>query len=801
MCRRGNVSRYGAACIWAAALSLAVGTAGRVFADAITVVSGLNNPNDLQLYDGNLYFVDTSSHANDTLADVSTDGGTSNVLFSGLANYEPDIGGYSGIGNYSVGSAGIFGGYGDYDNTTMFAGNAATGTTQSLASSYGGIYLAQSDGNVYYSSNFRDINSVPATGGSSTTVASGVWVRGMTTDNTGAYFQDYWSQDILKFSYATQSVSTLTGPQNASPFATDSGSLYVNVGGGGIDSVAQTGGTPATLISGSVTGYAATNGNVFYTNGNTIEQYSVSANKSIPLATVSAGNVASMTTDGNWLYYSVSNGYSGTINKVSIEPTILPATTPPANPGTICNAPVGTSLSGHLLMWNGTQWQPLESTVGPRGVSALDTSKPTDVITHGWNDSISDSNWTASLAQAIQNQQPNANILAWDWSAQAVSNPNDPTEYPNILADIDAEGLNGAAASARRGAIQGVELANELHALGVNDATLSLIGHSNGGAVIGTAASRLIELASGVKIDSLTTLDTPELQLTELPIIYQKLLNSAYLNTRDYAMQYIDPSAAHNVSDYYSSDRAAFGFGASWQPTVTNAANLDVSGFLSPLSIQHLSILNWYIGEIGGSSVSSAPTMMADGTADPTITGNTSLAVTNGTGRLHPITGLTDLFGAGTTSSGINATPVPRPSGDGYSVRIAGAGDGYLFKTITLPSNAEYLDFSIEVDAGTFNDFLTVSFGSEILYYRDFSVNDGALTTVDPIYIGDLAGQTRTLLFALNYGGTGSPSALIDNVSVYAVPEPASLLVIIAGFAVVMMIHPRSLRLSKYPIP
>ncbi len=328
-CRRGNVSRRGAAYIWAAALSLAVGVAGRVAADAITVVSGLDNPNDLQMYGGNLYFVDTSTHPNDTLANVSTGGGTSNVLFSGLANYEPDIGGYSGIGNYSVGSTGVFGGYGDYDNTTMFAGNPATGTTQTLASSYGGVYMGQSDGNVYYSSNFRDINAVLTTGGSSTTVASGVWVRGMTTDTTGAYFQDYWSQDILKFSYGTQSVSTLTGPQNASPFATDSGSLYLNIGGGGIDSVAQTGGTPTALISGSVTGYTATNGNVFYTNGNTIEQYSVSAAKSIPLTTIAAGNVTSMTTDGNWLYYSVSNGSAGTVNKVPVA--IATARLPPVH--------------------------------------------------------------------------------------------------------------------------------------------------------------------------------------------------------------------------------------------------------------------------------------------------------------------------------------------------------------------------------------------------------------------------------------------------------------------------------------
>ncbi|MDG7002276.1 MAG: hypothetical protein JRN15_24530, partial [Nitrososphaerota archaeon] len=154
----------------------------------------------------------------------------------------------------------------------------------------------------------------------------------------------------------------------------------------------------------------------------------------------------------------------------------------------------------------------------------------------------------------------------------------------------------------------------------------------------------------------------------------------------------------------------------------------------------------------------------------------------------------------GTTSSGINATSVLRPSGDGYSVRIAGSSNGYLFRDITLPNSADYLDFNIKVEAGTVDDFLTVSFGNELLYYRDFGVVNGGLVTVDPIYIGDLAGQTGTLLFALNYGGTGSPSVLIDDVSAYAVPEPASLMVLLAGLAFVVMIRPQVRRISEYPI-
>jgi hypothetical protein len=46
---------------------------------------------------------------------------------------------------------------------------------------------------------------------------------------------------------------------------------------------------------------------------------------------------------------------------------------------------------------------------------------------------------------------------------------------------------------------------------------------------------------------------------------------------------------------------------------------------------------------------------------------------------------------------------------------------------------------------------------------------------IDPIFIGDFAGQTETLLFTLNHVGDGTPSILLDNVTFSAVPEPGTL--------------------------
>ena len=66
----------------------------------------------------------------------------------------------------------------------------------------------------------------------------------------------------------------------------------------------------------------------------------------------------------------------------------------------------------------------------------------------------------------------------------------------SVPIDVLAEGLSGATASARRGNLEGVTLANDLHNLGVNDSNLQLIGHSNGGAVVGSAASNFLPLAA-----------------------------------------------------------------------------------------------------------------------------------------------------------------------------------------------------------------------------------------------------------------------------------------------------------------
>ena len=48
-------------------------------------------------------------------------------------------------------------------------------------------------------------------------------------------------------------------------------------------------------------------------------------------------------------------------------------------------------------------------------------------------------------------------------------------------------------------------------------------------------------------------------------------------------------------------------------------------------------------------------------------------------------------------------------------------------------------------------------------------------TTTAPIFVGDLAGQTGTLLFTLKDVSDQEASILLDNITSSAVPEPATL--------------------------
>ncbi len=273
------------------------------------------------------------------------------------------------------------------------------------------------------------------------------------------------------------------------------------------------------------------------------------------------------------------------------------------------------SLSGSLYTWDASTgtWS---SITASNASTVIKTDKPTVVIAHGWNDGVFDASsgtvtgWIADMAETLHLQNSDANILAWDWHTQAVSVVGLPA-IP-ILVDIPIEGLDGAERSALRGGIAvGTQLANELKTLGIHNNNLQLIGHSNGGAVVGQAAY-VLSSSGGGPVERITTLDVPRLLLGEVPLadigaalgysIDVDLISPDKLLRGVDASRFVRINTATEVEAYYSNGiagRLSLGFGAP-----LNSASNVFNGRVYPggaLQVDHLRIPDWYTTAHGAS--------------------------------------------------------------------------------------------------------------------------------------------------------------------------------------------------------
>ena len=447
----------------------------------------------------------------------------------------------------------------------------------------------------------------------------------------------------------------------------------------------------------------------------------------------------------------------------------------------------------------------------------MDASEPTVVITHGWGDTITNPYFCAT-ASTLYAQNHNANILGWDWTSQAaITLPNGQvvSGQTGCLQDIYQEGLNGVDRCLQSGYSQGILLAHELQALDIKDNSLQLIGHSAGAAVVGEAASVLS--SSGQKVERVTTLDAPDLKLKEvsdaLPPGSQLLLvgNSNLLNTSANALQYVNPATSSQVENYYSgqaqvagiSGRAAGGFGApilSGSSCPANVFNGQIYPGMTDMfslpaqTIDHLRIPAWYGTDSFGAGVNwSVLSLQSSGFksgnyCEQGLSSHTFASATPSS-PVNPSLFLavksTDDFTDGTSWSGQDTSLVDVGNGN-YAAKIGTGTDGFLYKNVLIPRDASYMTFDLEVCAVSADDFFTVTLGSELLYYRPLNVADSEFLTVDPIYIGNFAGQNQTLLFTVNHVGSDSPSVLVDNVtfSGQPTPEPSSLILLLAGIAI-----------------
>lgn len=290
-----------------------------------TIPDGYQNPTNLQIANGNLYFTATSTYSNDTLMSVPSSGGPATPVVAGLTNFD---GGFRGINAYSVDGPQVYGGYGGYGTYTNFSAPSSGGSSTSLASIVGGTFIGESAGTVYYSNNFNNINAIPASGGTPTTLATGVWVRYNTMDSSGIYFQNYNDKNIYNFNLTSHSVTPIaTGLSQEVSIFSDANNVYLNDFGNGIIAVPKAGGAPHVVVSGSnIRGYAASAGYVYYTNGSSVNRITAKGGSTpLSLGTTASGTVTGIATDGKAVYYTAAGTNGGDkVNK--IQPAVLPST-------------------------------------------------------------------------------------------------------------------------------------------------------------------------------------------------------------------------------------------------------------------------------------------------------------------------------------------------------------------------------------------------------------------------------------------------------------------------------------------
>ena len=306
---------------------------------------------------------------------------------------------------------------------------------------------------------------------------------------------------------------------------------------------------------------------------------------------------------------------------------------PDQQPQSSIDVPAHSVSLEHLWEWSNTSGRFVNP--GSAGVT-INPELPTYLLTHGWDGQLSgnrcgtlpDDATCAALGSSTDEPEfamssvgaairrlrgDSVNLLAWDWAD--VANPNGcdvsqwlngPPEvqeaiqnlldHPsfrniwevfrsdaaqtlcyltsfNILNDAWRSGL----AARGEGNKLGTALADEIAAHGAIGSQLHLIGKSHGGAVMGQAAKALKE--RGVRIDSLTTLDTPK-------ILCLPWTNACYVNS----LQFIEPPAAERTFVLYYDTLSRGGLGAPLEGSSSTVANIRLSPEHAPPlpSILHL---------------------------------------------------------------------------------------------------------------------------------------------------------------------------------------------------------------------
>ena len=523
-----------------------------------------------------------------------------------------------------------------------------------------------------------------------------------------------------------------------------------------------------------------------------------------------AQNDGSGVADARWCWWDDPSGPSGegpgtgtpVLGNVLYDPWLTYA---PVNWESQCQygedvPSIEVSLD-RLWVWNA------QSTrfVDPGGPITLRTDQPTYILSHGWDGDLAHPNRPslASIGCSIYAALPEANILAWDWSAAA--NPDlDPDTFTelNILLSLlpqpplmfwvnpvwqDAflSGINAGL----EGTVLGASLAALLHQHGSLGSAVHLIGHSHGGGVVGRAAQVMYQL--GYPADSLTTLDTPKLP--------QLLINTA---------AYTQPSSVERAACFYYPFWECVGVGGD---APSGATNVQLScAHVPPLpELAHL----WIAGNDDFASCPSSegwypPGVWVPGSGPNAVyfSGETRslldpVAFPSGDfeeedaelydfvtrrrskgGRDEPPRSdveslslrLEELFDTADAWTGSYALLVEDADPDdplNRTVMMQEVGEASFFQDVAWRADAFTMTFDYMFMEPRGEETLTVYLDDQIVYFdsAESTLAVDHLTTSDSVYVGNHASSNARLNFVLRSDDNPGGALLVDNVRVYAV--------------------------------
>ena len=286
-----------------------------------TIASGLDNyygwqATELLFGGGTIYFNDESDSSG-YICSVPATGGSVTTLASGISRID-SYGILRGPSDMVLDSTSIYGDYNTYESGHVFSVPRDGGSPTMLAQPNGGSLIGEIGNNLYYSGGFSGIYQMPKTGGASTLLTSGYFLKTCELDSSALYFRDYYTEGYYKLDLTTDQVTTLiTGLPTEGAINVSGGYAYIQQANEIVR--VPTNGGAATILGPQDWSPISDGSHYFFTDGMNITEKSIADGTVTAITTEPEGGISALTLVGSELDWRSTGGGPGTGEILAVQ--------------------------------------------------------------------------------------------------------------------------------------------------------------------------------------------------------------------------------------------------------------------------------------------------------------------------------------------------------------------------------------------------------------------------------------------------------------------------------------------------